>query len=242
MCLSGLPGKGKTASATYLAIKKYKQDNNIIKRFFYKLTKREYQYTNLVFSNYPILLDKKHDIYSHVVCPDDLCMKYRFPTHSLIILDETQRYFDSREYKRFPKQLGVFFQHHRHGSIDDIILVTQHPRRLDNKMRDLCEIFRKYRHFIKLPFIPLILITYTDYYEFEDYGKYNHVKPEFRTYDYHNHFMIVSSKNIFNHYNSKYFHVIFDELEDMPVSSFANIDLSATEIEKIGVKLQDEAH
>lgn len=238
ICLSGLPGTGKTASATHMAVKKYKQDNNIFKKLYYKIKKKPYVYENLVYSNYPILLDEKTNTYSNIVQPMDLCLTYKFPKHSLIILDETQRYFDSREFKAFPKKLGVFFQHHRHGDIEDIVLVTQHPRRLDNKMRDLCEVFRKYRTFLKIPLIPLIFVSYTDYYEFEDYGKYNHVKPEFRTYDYKNKYTFRLSTNIFEHYNSKYFHVIFDCLPLFNTNKFTGIDLSNEEIERIGVKVE----
>lgn len=265
LCYSGLPGKGKTAMLTHISVKHYKKSNGIIQnsiRTIINATKTTtdikklshriipwfkslpvcYSYAlhnpiNNVFTNYPVLLDVKKNIYSNVVNLDDLNMKYKFPKHSLIGIDEAQRYYDSREFKKFPKNLGTFLQHHRHADIDNIIFVTQHPRRLDNKMRDLCEVFRKYKIFFKIPFIPFIFAYYVNYYEFEDYGKYNHLKPEFRTYDYDNHFEFISSHKSFDRYMSKYFHVVFDVLPDIIKSRFTSKELQLDEINSIGVEV-----
>jgi hypothetical protein len=161
-------------------------------------------------------------------------MRFKFPKHSLIICDETQRYFDSREFKTFPKELGIFFQHHRHASIDNIILVTQHPKRIDNKMRDLAECYRKYRTFIALPFFPIGFLSYTNYYEAEEYGKFHRMKRELRNYDLDNHFRFFLVSSMFPHYNSKYYHVIFDDLEDFPINKFTGLDLTAEQLNAIG--------
>ena len=74
----GIPGSGKTLDATDIAIKHYKKQNNRIKYYlafiFSKLgiksKKVDYEYYKLfpkkrinnVYSNYPILLDKKREI------------------------------------------------------------------------------------------------------------------------------------------------------------------------------------
>lgn len=245
ICYSGLPGTGKTASATLKAVKHYQTENSILFKFITLLKrdpklifkKEAYNLSfNTVYSNFPILLDNKKNIFSNIIKPSDLEMKYQLPDNSLIILDEVQRYYDSREFKTFPKDLGVFFQHHRHGSIKDIILVTQHPRRLDNKMRDLVEIFRKYRLFIKLPLLPIILCTYSNYYEFEDYGSYHLMKREMRTFDVDNHIQLIFTWNSFTRYNSKYFSVIFKALDYLPIKSFVSKDLTLDEVSSIGVK------
>jgi Zonular occludens toxin (Zot) len=253
LCYSGLPGTGKTASATLSAVKHFNQQNSFINKLIH-LYKESYLTTykqffkkqlyivikeltiNNVYSNYPILLDTKKQIYSNSIKPSDLEMKYQLPSGSLIILDEVQRYYDSREFKTFPKQLGVFFQHHRHGSIKDIILVTQHPRRLDNKMRDLVEIFRKYRLFIKIPLIPVIFCTYSNYYEFEDYGSYHLMKREMRSFDVDNHIQLIWSFNSFTRYNSKYFNVIFNALKTLPIKMFKSKDLTLDELYDIGIQ------
>lgn len=245
ICYSGLPGRGKTAMATYHAVKKFKKDNSLIIKLIYKvaykITKNEKFSSKvfprrLIYSNYPILLDRKKKIYSFKVGLNDLRMKKRFPYHSMLIFDETQRYYDSREFKSFPKEIGTFMQHHRHGSIDDIVLVTQHPRRIDNKMRDLNEVFRKYRTFFKIPLLPYIISYYTDYFEFEDYGLYNHVDRKHRTYDYQNHVRMFNIKNCYPRYNSKYFHFIFDGLPEIESVEFKDIDLSKDDLAAVGIE------
>lgn len=228
---SGIPKTGKTATTTYQAVKHYRKDNSLLMKLFERRTHN----VNRVFSNYPILLDKKKKVFAIRTNPNMLCMKYRFPHGSIIILDEFQRYFDSREFKDFPKPLGTFLQHHRHGSIKDIIFTSQHPRRIDNKGRDLSEIFVKHRIFIKIPFIPVFVSYSTEYYEFEDYGKYNHLKNEMKTYDYKNHFRIIYAGNIVGRYDSKYFRVIFDELDPVPEVPFTGLQLTKEEIYSVGI-------
>jgi len=230
---SGLPGTGKTASATFTAVKHYKSDNSILS----KLIEKRKVDVNRVYSNYPILLDVKKGIYSNTLKPGDMCMKYQFPHGSLLILDEFQRYYDSREFKTFPKELGTFFQHHRHGSIKDIILISQHPRRVDNKGRDLSEIFRRYKIFLKIPFLPVIFCYYTNYYEFEDYGKYNHLKKEMKTYDYDNHMRLYWTWNVFNRFDSKYFRIIFENLATAPENRFTGKSLTLEQINSVGIDL-----
>lgn len=226
---SGLPGKGKTAMATLNAVKKYKRDNNFILRLLKK------QRGNLIYSNYPILLDIKNKVFSHPVSLVDLQMTVKYPHHSMIIIDEVQRYYDSREFKTFPKDLGIFLQHHRHATIDDIILITQHPRRIDNKMRDLAEVYRKYRIFWKFfSFVPFGICMYSNYYEFDDYGKFHRVHKEAKTYDVDNHIRFFLKKSIFPHFSTKYYHVIFDDLKMIYSDYFNGIELTKDQLIKIG--------
>lgn len=178
----------------------------------------------------------KYKIMSNILQLTDMYMTYQFPKHSLLIVDEAQKYQDSRDFASFNRNLGTFLQHHRHATIDDIIFVTQHPRRLDNKIRDLCEVFRKYRMFVKIPFIPFVFATYTNYYEFEDYGRFNQLPKEARTYDYDNHMQILPTNKTFTRYESKYFSRIFEKLPMIQKQQFTAKKLTSTEIEKIGVK------
>jgi hypothetical protein len=226
---AGIPGKGKTAYATYDAVKKYKKDNWLL----VKLLQKRKEDINLIYSNYPILLDKRKNVYSHQVRFKDLNMNNQFPSGSMIVLDEAQRYQDSRDFKNFPKNVGTFLQHHRHGSIQSIIFVSQHPRRLDNKIRDLSEVFRKYRIFIKIPLIPVIFTYYTNYYEFEDYGRYNHIDKEHRTYEYDNHFKLLWTWHTFSRYDSKYFRVIFDKLPMIVNELWTSKQIAESEIDTL---------
>jgi len=236
ICYNGLPGKGKTANATRDAIKAYKSYK--IKTFILNCLRKKQnreEIDNIIFSNYPILLDKKTERYSYVLDIRKMHMNYKFPKGSVLILDEAQRYNDSRDFKNFPKKLGIFFQHHRHGDIDKIILVTQHPRRLDNKMRDLCEVFRKFKIWFKLPLLPVVFIYYTDYYEFEDYGKYNHVPRERKIYDYRNGMKLIITWNLFTRFDTKYFKVVFKNLTNIPKKQFKNIAVQEEEMAELGM-------
>lgn len=216
----------------------------------------------LGYSNYPILLRKEKwrlvqalnyilmklgkkkfinvlpAVYCNVFSIKDCQMNFQFPKHSLLIDDEAQRDYDAREFEKFPAALGIFMQHHRHASIDDILLISQHPRRLDNKMRDLSEVFRKHRVFFTLPLIPFGVSMYTNYYEFEDYGKYHRVKKEAKTYDCDNHIRIFLKKNIFPRYHSKYYHVIFDDLKPIPNIQYTSLDMTADQINHVSTKPQ----
>jgi hypothetical protein len=226
---AGIPGKGKTAYATYDAVKKYKKDNWLL----VKLLQKRKDDVNLIYSNYPILLNPKKNIYSHQIRFKDMDMKYKFPHGSMIIIDEAQRYQDARDFKSFPKNVGTFLQHHRHGSISSIIFVSQHPKRMDNKIRDLAEVFRKYRIFIRIPFTPVLFTYYTNYYEFEEYAKYNQAPKENRNYDYDNHFKFLWSWHCFNRYDSKYFRVIFDKLPMIVNELWTSKQIAENEIDTL---------
>ena len=56
--INGLPGKGKTLTGTMIALKHFKKENNSLKRLIRKI-KKESVYVNNVYSNYPILLNKR---------------------------------------------------------------------------------------------------------------------------------------------------------------------------------------
>lgn len=244
---SGLPGKGKTFNATLSAYKHYKSQNTYIeflryylplrKKIKYRIARKSFKNNpiNKIYSNYPILLDKKRNIYSHPIQPSMMMLNYQFPKGSLIVLDEIQRYFDSRDFKEFPKKLGIFFQHHRHGSIDRIIVVSQSPSRIDTKMRLLSEVYRKYKVLIIPPFLPFGLMSYTDYYEYEDYGKSTLIDKKLRTYDAKHHITLFMKKNVIGRYDSKYFRVIFENLPDVPDKQFQNINLTINELSDVGL-------
>lgn len=55
---------------------------------------------------------------------------FSFKPYSLIIIDEIQLYYDSDEYKDFPREIARFNQAHRHYGIKDIYYISQHPSRV----------------------------------------------------------------------------------------------------------------
>ena len=273
----GLPGKGKTAESTYLAVKEYEKQNTLLvytlesiryafikysevtnlysdARFLFKVkiwakyfgitffinfvehfNWFKHNPINNIFTNYPVLLDPKRKIFSNIFRPKDTKMTVKFPKGSTIIWDEAQRDVESREFKKFDKNMGTFLQHHRHASITNIIFVSQSPKRIDNKLRDLAEVYRKYKIFFKIPFIPFIFVYYSNYYEADDYGKYAHPKPEVKNYDVDNHIEFISTKKSFDRYDSKYFSAIFDILPPVVKVQWQKLQMSPEEINEIGV-------
>lgn len=230
--IHGLPGVGKNVYATYLAIKHYKKTNSLFSRMFRRI-KHYPTYINNVYSSYPILLDKKRKVFSRQVCPDDLKNQYSFLPNSLIIIDEIQSFYDSDEYKKFPKEIAVFNQFHRHFGIQDIYYISQHPSRVVKKLRNVTCQFRKIRFFFKFPIIPFGLMYYTNYYEFDDYGKWHHPSREMKTYDCDNHFILFNVKQVFNAYDSVYLHTLNDEKPLLDKGCFNCLELSPDEIQSI---------
>lgn len=236
--INGIPGSGKNVLATKLAIKHYKRENNIIRKIIRKILHQEIIVNN-VYSTYPILLkkyskrSKKQDIYTNRTTLYDLVPYNRFRKGALIIVDETQAFYDSEDHKEFPKEISVFNQFHRHFDVDDIIYITQHPSRLMKKLRILCSEYDKVKNFFIVPIIGLAFMHIVKYFEFEDYGKYNHPKKEAKTYDVKNQYMLFFTKRIFKSYNSKYLNVLNKDQPLYDRGTFNSKDLSIEEIKYI---------
>lgn len=231
-CISGLPGSGKNVYATYLAKKHFKSENSLIKRFIRRIKHKEIYYNN-VYSTYPIILNPKKRIYSNIVTLNDLDNSYSFKNHAIIIIDEVQSFYDSDEYKDFPKQIAVFNQFHRHFGVKDIYYISQHPSRIVKKLRNVTSQFTKIRYFRILPFINLGIMYFTNYYEFEDYGKWHHPSKEQQTYDVDNHFKLFFVKPIFKSYNSIYLKVLNEDKPLLNKGTFSTTQLNKKQINYI---------
>ena len=239
--INGIPGSGKNVLATYLAKKHFKKENNVIKKLVRKVLHQEVIVNN-VYTTYPILLKKyskrakkkgKEDIYTNRTTLYDLVPSNRFRKGALIINDETQAFYDSEDHKVFPKEISVFNQFHRHFDVDNIIYITQHPSRLMKKLRILCSEYDKVKTFVVIPIINLAFMHVVKYFEFEDYGKYNHPKKEAKTYDVKNQYMLFFVKKIFKSYNSKYLNVLNKDQPLYDRGTFTSKDLSIEEINYI---------
>lgn len=237
-CISGIPGSGKNVYATYLAKKHFKKENSLLRKLFRKLTHKEIIMNN-VYSTYPILLkkyfkrSKKKDIYSNRVTIFDLVPDNRYKKNALIIIDETQAFFDSEEYKEFPKEIAIFNQFHRHFDIKDIYYISQHPSRIMKKLRILTSEFDKIKSFINIPFINIGFMHIVSYFEFDDYGKYHHPKKEAKTYDVKNHYKLFFTKKVFKNYDSKYLRVLNKDKPLYDRGTFTSLSLSEREIKYI---------
>lgn len=192
IAVCGLPGPGKSLFTTYLARKHYKKLN----KWNFRAKK------NYIYSNYPIKLDKKH--YSKAVGLDDLALKTSWNPGSTIILDEVQLYFDSLDFKDFPKAVRNTFQLHRHFGISNIYINSQHPSRIVKQLRVLCCEFYDVTGFIKIPFTPFALFFYNIYYNVDDFGKSVKVNKSDVSYKFSKRFKIINYKKIYKSYDTCY--------------------------------------
>lgn len=235
LTINGIPGSGKNVLATHLALKHYKHENMWIRRVIRRITRKPTRVNN-VYTSYPILLRRgskiknRPPVYSNRVTIFDLIPQHRFLKHALIIIDETQAFYDSEEYKDFPKDIAVFNQFHRHFGIDNIFYITQHPSRLLKKLRILCSEFDKVKLFIVIPIIKIGIMAVSKYYEFEDYGKYSHPKKEAKTYDVKNKLFIFPVRRVFKAYNSTYMRVLNENSPLYNVGQFTSLSMSKKEI------------
>lgn len=166
--INGLPGKGKTLTATLLALKHFKKENTFVKKIVRKIKKHDVIVNN-VYSNFPILLDKRKKIYSNVVSINDLKNQYSFKPNSIIIIDEIQLFYDSDEFKFFPRIIANFNQAHRHFLIKDIYYISQHPSRVVKKLRNVVSEYYRIKTNFMIPVLKIGFISCRVTYEFEDY-------------------------------------------------------------------------
>ena len=230
--INGLPGKGKNVLATYLAKHSFRRENSLLKRLYRRIKHKDI-YNNNIYSSFPIILNKRHHIYSNMVTLDDLNGNYSFKNNAEIFIDEVQSFYDSDEYKDFPKSIAVFNQFHRHFGIKNIYYISQHPSRIVKKLRNVTCQYTKVRKFIIIPIINLGIMYLTNYYEFEDYGKWHHPSKEMKTYDVDNHFKIFFVSNVFKSYNSKYLNVLNKDKPLLDRGEFDNTYLSESQIKAI---------
>lgn len=224
----GVPGSGKTLNATRVALSHYKRENSIIKYSIYYIlakfgnekaktelnyySKFEHNKINNIYSTYPILLDKKHNIYSNRISLWDLNNDYSFYPNAMIIIDEVQLFADSDEYKDKKindklRKVGKFLQAHRHYGVKNIIFVSQNPSRIFKKGRNICESYLKMKRIIKIPFLPIGIIRATGYYDLEFYGRFiprSHEERKKLPFDYYNYTRFFILSKVYNAYDSRY--------------------------------------
>lgn len=205
---TGLPGSGKTEYLTYLAVKHYKIENNIIRRFIRKYIKKLSDkdiYLNNVYTDYPVLLDIKNNIYSNKISINDLDNSYRLKKRAFVGIDEPQLKHDSLDFQSFPRSIGMFLQLHRHFGISKIAFATQHPNRLVMYEKNIMGIYNKMHSVLKIPLTPYKLVIIRTCYEIGDYDlistkdketkKMHSIKTEFKLYN---------ANKVHRHYDDKY--------------------------------------
>ncbi len=224
IAICGKPGTGKTLFATYLARVYFKKDNGIRNLFRKKADK----YPVNVFSNYPI--NFKKNVYSNQVSLFDLATYHQYPLDSAFIFDEFQMYFDSLDFKQFPKKLRTTFQCHRHFGISNIFILSQDPSRIVKQARVLVSEFYNIVKFIKIPIIGVAFLRYNIYYKDEDYGKSVKVKKDEVSYCFEKKIKLFRYKKVFNSYDTKYMKKLVED-EDY----IAKVQFNSKNMEKLDI-------
>lgn len=231
LCNSGIPGSGKTLDSTYDAIKHFKKENNPIKKYSiyllsylpgkigenFKIKKAYYKIfpyglINNVYTNYPVLLDKKRKIYSQKISIFDFYGDNSFYPNALVIFDEIQLYLDSDDYKDKNlnyriKRIAKVLQSFRHFGGAGVIFNTQHPSRFFKKGRNVASAFVKHDKMFMIPILKVGFIKLTYYFTLEDYGKFVPKDREARKmlqFDFKKQIKFMNFRKLFKSYDSRY--------------------------------------
>ena len=235
--INGLPGKGKTLLSTHLAIKHFKEQNKFLHRFIRKLQRKEVIY-NSVYSNFPILLDKKRKIYSNKVSVYDLMNNYSFLPNSLLIFDEIQLFYDSDEYKTFPRVIANFNQAHRHFLIKDIIYISQHPSRVVKKLRNVVSEYYRIKTMFRIPILNIGFISARVTYEFEDYELSFSKDSELRKMkDIKSKIFFVNFRKAFKSYDTCYLRPLNSDKPLLNHGNYSSIDLESNDLDLLSENL-----
>ncbi len=211
--IGGVPRVGKNKTAVYLAVSHYSKENSLIKQLIRKKRGLDPIYNN-VYSNFPILLDRRKKIYANEISIYDLNGEYRLRENAMIVIDEMPVTFDALDWKDFPKAIGDYLHVHGHYHINSIILVAQHPKRLPNKPRDIAEILWRIKKFKKLPLLPWGRLNAVQYFQFDDYGKPEYIDKKVATYDFEIVKKWCNLKNIHSRYKHDY---MYPRIADKPM-------------------------
>lgn len=253
----GLPGTGKTLFATYLMKKKYKKENRSLlpfkkkvnynnifsnypiqltnnfksikkeKRFIIKYKKR---FGKLPINDLLINFRLKNNTYSNKFNLMDMNIYQKYVPDCDIVLDEFQSYFDSLDYKNFPKKIQKTFQFHRHFGIKDIYLLSQHPSRIVKQARILVNEFYNIKRFIKIPLIGIGIFRINIYYNYEDFGKSVNVKKEDVIYDFRKKLVFCRYKKVFKSYDTKYMKALVKDKPLTPLNTYSDLNLTEEDI------------
>ena len=235
--INGLPGKGKTLTSVNLAIKHFKKENTFIKRNIRRL-QRKNPILNNVYSNFPILLNKRKKIYSNKVSIYDMMNQYSFEFNSLLIIDEVQLFYDSDEYKKFPRIIANFNQAHRHFGIKDIIYISQHPSRVVKKLRNVVSEYYRIKTVFKIPILKIGLIICRVTYEFEDYEQaFTKDKDLKKMRDIKTRIFLCNFRKIYSSYNTVYLYPLNSDKPRIDFGTYNSIDLKNNDIDNLETKL-----
>ena len=139
-------------------------------------------------------------------------------------------YFDSLDFKNFPKILRTTFQTHRHFGINNIFIISQHPSRVVKQARVLVSEFYEIVKYIKIPFIGVAMFRYNIYYNDEDFGKSVKVKKSDVNYRFSKKIKFFRYKKVFKSYDTKYMKKLVDDENYISKVQFTDLDMDKHDI------------
>lgn len=150
-----------------------------------------------------------------------------------IVIDEMQLYFDSLDYKDFPRIVARNFQLHRHFGINNIYILSQDPSRLVKQARVLVSEFYEIVRLVKIPFTGLGFFRYNIYYKFEDYGKPVKVNKNDVPYRFKKRITFpFRFKKIYKSYDTKYMRCLVDDKDYVKKEVFKDKFMNLDEVEE----------
>lgn len=147
----GKPGAGKTALAVKFMVEKMLnswEDIHLFKKELKKFRVGGFSYlgappqNHLCYSDTPIKINSKLKAYDtdgyKIGLPNPYFKTQLFPPYSTILLDEAQRYYDSRNSKSIRPEVYNFYQLHRQNHLN-FIMTCQRLDNIDVNIRSLAE-------------------------------------------------------------------------------------------------------
>lgn len=149
------PGFGKTALATHFGLERMRgplarADIKACDKILEPLNNNGFKLSlrpntkHLTFADYPIIGNRKATRTSweidgyYLGLPNATHPTMFLPPHALIILDESQKYYDSRKSNYLSDFVSRFFELHRHYDLE-IIITVQRPGLIDLNIRELSQ-------------------------------------------------------------------------------------------------------
>ena len=221
---AGETGAGKTLLANHMAQKIIRRSKRFRKRGFAGMD---------VYSTF--FMDGAYKLKSDF-------FNYKYPKNSVLILDEAQIMFDSREMNKMVKdkvsnKLKAQMSLHRHHKLD-IWYITQSPREIDAQIRryanelytiDRTIFFRRFSFILKklkisAKVVP-ILVVYKRWKDVNDYERwYNNVENlSPKSYGAVTRFAIISRKS-YETYNTEQDDTYYNSLKDFPKYAYQEED------------------
>lgn len=128
--IDGLPGDGKSYYATKITVQGIKNGRP-------------------VYSNFPISFIYDGNYYETMLLEENMIADASYMDNAILIIDECQDWFHSRDIKRFTREKRKTFNAHRHLGVD-IYLLTQHILMVDTNLRRLVGNYIQVRRTMKL--------------------------------------------------------------------------------------------